>query len=255
MPAIFIGHGNPLNAVSENEYTKGWSAIGQSIPRPAAIISVSAHYYVPFCMVTSTAFPPTIHDFSGFPKALYQISYPAPGDPDLARRIKSLLSPHPVISDDHWGFDHGTWSVLRHMFPDADIPVVQLSIHEKKPAQFHYDVGRLLAPLRKENILIFASGNIVHNLKTYQWKNPDAEPFDWAVRFEKTARQMMINGNHSDLINYPELDPGSDLAVPTPDHYLPLLYILGASRRDELVRFPIKGVDGGSVSMLAVQIG
>lgn len=255
MPAIFIGHGNPMNALHKNEYTKGWASIGKAIPRPQAILCISAHYYIPFCMVTSASNPPTIHDFSGFPKELYQIAYPAPGSPELAHRVTRLIQSTRVRLDESWGFDHGTWSVLTHLFPDADIPVVQLSIDETRPAMFHYEMGRELMALREEGIFIIGSGNIVHNLSLYNWKNRNIAPYEWAVRFEKYLREMILAGDDDPLIHYEKFGEDALLSVPIPDHYLPFLYILGLRKQADQVTFPVRGVDGGSVSMLAVQIG
>jgi len=255
MPAIFLGHGNPMNALSRNAYTEGWAAFGSSIPRPKAVLSVSAHWYVPGCAVTIATAPRTIHDFGGFPPELYQVNYPASGSPDLARRVKSLLSPVPVTLDDTWGFDHGTWSVLVHVFPKADIPVVQLRIDERQPPEFHYELGKRLAALRAEGVLVLGSGNLVHNLHTYAWGARGVQPFDWAVRFEKRVRELLLKGDDARAVVYEELGRDAMLSVPTPDHYLPLLYILGVRGKNEKVSFPVQGVDGGSVSMLAVQIG
>jgi 4,5-DOPA dioxygenase extradiol len=255
MPAIFIGHGNPLNALNRNSFTDAWRAIGRSIPRPRAILSISAHYYIPFSMVTSSKTPPTIHDFSGFPEKLYQTDYPAPGSPALARRVKDLLAPHPVRSDDHWGLDHGTWSVLTHMFPDADIPVVQLSIDETRAPGHHYETGARLMALREEGVLIIGSGNIVHNLALYNWEDREVQAFEWARRFEDRVRESLGNGRHDALIDYGRFGKEADLAVPTPDHYLPFLYILGLGQNGDKISFPVQGMDGGSVSMLAVKIG
>src|SRR5581483_3857133 len=169
LPAIFFGHGNPMNALAENAYTTAWRGIGRNLPRPKAILSISAHWFVPGTGLTVSDTPRTIHDFGGFPLELYQVQYPAPGDPALARRVQQLLAPLPVTLDNSWGLDHGTWSVLRHVYPAADIPVVQLSIDETKPAVFHFEIGRRLAPLRYEGVLIVGSGNLVHNLHTYAW--------------------------------------------------------------------------------------
>jgi 4,5-DOPA dioxygenase extradiol len=255
LPAIFFGHGNPMNAVSANVYTKAWAAIGASLPRPQAIVCVSAHWYVPGSAVTISTSPRTIHDFGGFPDELYRVRYPAPGDPELARRIQRLLAPTPVYLDDRWGLDHGTWSVLCHVYPQADVPVIQLSIDESQPAAFHYEIGRRLAPLREDGILLVGSGNLVHNLHTYAWGRRIVEPFDWAVRFEQSARQFMSNGDDRLVVDYEELGRDAVLSVPTPDHYLPLLYVLGARHPEEAVAYPVEGVDGGSISMLAVQVG
>jgi 4,5-DOPA dioxygenase extradiol len=206
-------------------------------------------------MVTSNPHPPTIHDFSGFPKDLYQVNYPVPGSPALARRVKELLAPHSVRFDEHWGLDHGTWSVLRHMFPDADIPVVQLSIDETRPPDYHYETGTRLMALREEGVLVVGSGNIVHNLALYNWRNREMPAFDWADRFETHVKKKLGNDHHDALIRYTQFGKDADLAVPTPDHYLPFLYILGLRQDDEKISFPVQGVDGGSVSMLAVKIG
>ncbi len=255
LPAIFFGHGNPMNALSNNDYTRAWAAIGVSVPRPKAIVCVSAHWYVPGSAVTISTSPRTIHDFGGFPEELYRVQYPAPGDPDLARRIQQLLTPTPVYLDDRWGLDHGTWSVLRHVYPQADVPVIQLSIDETQPPAFHYEIGRRLRPLRENGILLVGSGNLVHNLHTYAWGRHIVQPFDWAVRFERRARELMSNGDERTIVEYEELGRDAILSVPTPDHYLPLLYILGARHRGEEVIYPVEGVDGGSISMLAVQVG
>ena len=256
MPAIFFGHGNPLNALRRNPYTETWAAIGKSLPRPQAILCVSAHWYIPATSVTAMPSPRTIHDFGGFPPELYQVQYPAPGDPKLAARVRDLLRPINVEMDlEKWGLDHGTWSVLCHVFPQADIPVVQLSIDETQPPAFHYGLGKLLAPLRDEGVLITGSGNIVHNLHTYAWGKHDVEPFDWAVRFEQRARALLQSGDDEALAGYESLGRDALLSVPTPEHYLPLLYVLGFRRPDDAVTFPVAGFDGGSISMLAVQLG
>jgi 4,5-DOPA dioxygenase extradiol len=255
MPAIFFGHGNPMNALSSNPCTGAWRKIGEQTRRPKAVLSVSAHWYVPETGVTVTTAPRTIHDFGGFPRELYEVQYPAPGDPSLARRVQQLLAPLEVKLDNSWGLDHGTWSVLRHVYPAADIPVVQLSIDETKPASFHFEVGKKLAPLRDEGVLIVGSGNLVHNLHTYAWGRHPSDPYDWAVRFESTARKMMLADEFKPLINYDTLGRDAALSIPTPDHYLPLLYVLATRQKGELVRFPVEGVDSGSISMLSVQIG
>lgn len=256
MPAIFFGHGNPLNALLRNPYTVGWAAVGDSLPRPKAILCVSAHWYFPATAVTAMAAPRTIHDFGGFPRELYEVQYPAPGSPELASRVRDLVAPVSVALDENnWGLDHGTWSVLCHVFPRADIPVVQLSIDETRPPEFHYEVGKRLAPLRDEGVLIIGSGNIVHNLHTYAWGKHEVEPFDWAVRFEKQAREFLLKGDDALLVEYESLGRDALLSVPTPEHYLPLIYVLALRRADENVTFPVEGFDGGSISMLTVQIG
>jgi 4,5-DOPA dioxygenase extradiol len=255
MPAVFFGHGNPMNALQQNAWTEQWAAIGKGMPRPKAILSVSAHWYLPATLVTAVERPRTIHDFGGFPRPLFEVQYPAPGDLDLCRRVRDVLAPVKVGLDEEWGLDHGTWSVLVHVFPAADIPVVQLSIDETQPAQFHYDLGRRLAPLRDEGVLILGTGNLIHNLHAYGWGRHVPEPYDWAVRFENYAREQMVSGEHQPLIEYERLGDDAMLAAPTPDHYLPLLYILGAQQPGDGVSFPVEGVDGGSVSMLSVQVG
>jgi 4,5-DOPA dioxygenase extradiol len=255
LPAIFFGHGNPMNALLDNSYTAGWRQIGNETPKPKAILSISAHWFVPETGVTISTSPRTIHDFGGFPRELYQVQYPAPGDPELAHRVQEMLKPLPVKFDSAWGLDHGTWSVLKHVYPDADVPVVQLSIDETQPASFHFEIGRRLAPLRGEGILIVGSGNLVHNLHSYAWGRHLPEPYDWAIRFEQEAKAMMIASEYKPLIDYESLGPEAMLSIPTPDHYLPMLYVLASRQEGEVITFPIEGVDGGSISMLTVQVG
>lgn len=255
MPAVFFGHGNPMNALLDNSYTRGWAAIGEEVPRPSAVLSVSAHWYISGTSVTAMTAPRTIHDFGGFPPELYRVEYPAPGDPALADRVRSLLAPISVDPDGDWGLDHGTWTVLRHVFPGADIPVVQLAIDKRQPARFHFDVGKRLSPLRDEGVLIVGSGNLVHNLHAYAWGQRAVEPYDWAVRFEDKARELLLTGSDGPLIAYERLGRDAALSIPTPDHYLPLLYVIALRRESDTIRFPVEGVDGGSVSMLAVRIG
>ncbi len=255
MPALFLGHGNPMNALARNSYTEGWAALGRSGPRPKAVLAISAHWYIPACAVTAQAVPKTIHDFGGFPEELYKVQYAAPGSPELARRVRNLLAPVEVKLDESWGLDHGTWSVLCHVFPDADIPVVQLSIDDRQPPRFHYDLGKRLAPLRNEGVLVVGSGNLVHNLEAYGWGRRRVPPYDWAQRFEQLVRELMVEGDDARLVDYEKLGPDAALSVPTPDHYLPLLYVLGLREKGEAVAFPVEGVDGGSISMLAVRFG
>lgn len=244
-----------MNALLKNPYTGSWAAIGNRISRPKAILAVSAHWYVSATAVTSSLKPRTIHDFGGFPRELYQVEYPAPGSPELAGRVQDLLAPVDVGLDERWGFDHGTWSVLCHVFPQADIPIVQLSIDETQPPEFHYELGKRLSPLRDEDVLIIGSGNIVHNLHTYAWGGHRVEPFDWAVRFESKARELLLSGDDAPLVAYETMGRDAQLSIPTPDHYLPLLYVMAVRREGEPVSFPVEGVDGGSVSMLTVNIG
>jgi 4,5-DOPA dioxygenase extradiol len=255
LPAIFFGHGNPMNALDHNAYTRAWSAITAALPRPRAILAISAHWYLPGTHVTAMRQPRTIHDFGGFPRELYEVRYPAPGDPALAARVAELLAPVPVALDEHWGLDHGTWSVLVHAYPDADVPVVQLALDETQPASFHYELGKRLAPLRDEGVLIVGSGNVVHNLHAYAWGRHAVEPFDWAVRFEQQARGFLSAGTHEPLVDYESLGRDALLAVPTPEHYLPLLYVAATQQPGDTVTYPVEGGDGGSISMLSVQIG
>jgi 4,5-DOPA dioxygenase extradiol len=255
MPTIFFGHGNPMNALYRNDWTESWARIGREIPRPKAILCISAHWFIPEIAVTAMERPRTIHDFGGFPPKLFEVQYPAPGAPELANRVQNLLAPVKVKSDSRWGLDHGTWSVLCHVYPDSDVPVVQLSIDETQPAEFHYGLAARLAPLRDENILIIGSGNIVHNLHAYSWGAHTPEPLDWALRFETTAREMILSDNHEPLIDYELLGKDALLCAPTPEHFLPLIYILALQREGEKVSFPVEGFDGGSISMLSVQIG
>jgi 4,5-DOPA dioxygenase extradiol len=244
-----------MNAVRSNSYTDGWRRIGEQTPKPRAVLAISAHWFVPETSVTVSTAPHTIHDFGGFPQELYQIDYPAPGDPELARQVQTMLAPLDVKLDTSWGLDHGTWSVLRHVYPKADIPTVQLSIDETQPPSFHFEIGRRLAPLREEGVLIVGSGNLVHNLHAYAWGQHMPEPFDWAVRFETEAKGLLLAGEHRALIDYESLGRDALLSIPTPDHYLPLLYVIGTRRHHDPVTFPVEGVDGGSISMLAVQLG
>jgi 4,5-DOPA dioxygenase extradiol len=255
MPAIFFGHGNPMNALARNAWTEGWAAIGASLPRPRAVVCVSAHWYLPATLVTAQATPRTIHDFGGFPRELYEVKYPAPGEPQLARRVQELLAPVPVGADTRWGLDHGTWSVLCHVFPTADVPVVQLSIDETQASTFHYELGRRLAPLRDEGVLVVGSGNLVHNLHAYAWGRHPVEPLDWAVRFDTRVRELLSTGDHDPLVNYESLGRDAALSAPTPDHYLPLLYVIATRREGDRITFPVEGFDGGSISMLTVRVG
>lgn len=255
MPTIFLGHGNPMNALRDNAWTRGWAAIGQRLPRPRAVLCVSAHWYLPETALTAMRQPRTIHDFGGFPRELFEVQYPAPGAPGLARRARELLAPLDAREDQAWGLDHGTWSVLRHVFPEADVPVVQLSIDAAQAPAFHYELGRRLRPLRDEGVLLIGSGNVVHNLRAYAWKNPGIEPFDWALRFEARVRELVARGDHAALVDYAALGHDAELSIPTPDHYLPLLYVLGARDAGEPVTYPVEGFDGGSMSMLTLQFG
>lgn len=255
MPALFLGHGNPMNALACNGWTEAWAKLGRDMPRPRAILAISAHWYVPEFAVTAQKRPPTIHDFGGFPQALFAFEYPAAGDMELAGRVQSLLAPLEIRMADDWGLDHGTWAVLCHVYPQADIPVVQLSIDRNRPAPFHYALGQKLAALRDEGVLILGSGNLVHNLQSYLWGDGASAPYAWAARFEAEAKRLMLENDCSRLLDYPSLGPDAALAIPTPEHFLPLLYVLGTRRAGDPIGFPVEGSDGGSISMLSVQVG
>lgn len=244
-----------MNALEQNAWTERWRRLGERNRQPRAILAVSAHWFVSNTALTISTAPRTIHDFGGFPEALYKVQYPAPGDPDLARRVQRLLAPLEVALDDSWGLDHGTWSVLRHMYPDADVPVVQLSINASQPARFHFDIGKALAPLRDENILVLGSGNLVHNLRLYDWGRKGGDSYEWAARFERQARELIIANDVDLLIDYESLGADARLSIPTPEHYLPLLYVLGSRSESDVVSFPVEGIEGRSISMLAVQVG
>ncbi|HEX5184077.1 MAG TPA: 4,5-DOPA dioxygenase extradiol [Allosphingosinicella sp.] len=252
MPALFFGHGSPMNALG-GPYADIWAALGRALPRPKAILCVSAHWYVDETAVTAMERPRTIHDFYGFPRDLYHISYPAPGDPWLAARTADLLAPLGVRADQDWGLDHGAWSVLVHAFPDADIPVVQLAIDRTQPPLFHYELGRRLAPLRDEGVLVCGSGDVVHNLRMLDMSG--GEPFPWAARFNDRVKAMIEARDDSALVDYPALGEEAMRAIPTPDHYLPLLYLLGTRGADEPVRFFADRIALGSISMLGMIFG
>jgi 4,5-DOPA dioxygenase extradiol len=253
-PVIFFGHGSPIYAITANRWTQTWKTLATQFPRPKAILSVSAHWYTRGVGVTAMKAPKTIHDFGGFPQALFEVQYPAPGSPELARRVQQLLQPRQVqLDEDQWGLDHGTWSVLVHAYPEADIPVVQLSIDGTQPGAFHYAIGQALKPLRDEGVLVIGSGDVVHNLRMMQ--RQDAPAFDWAERFEAKAIELISKGEHGPLIDYPSLGRDAMLSIPTPDHYFPMLYVLGMQEPGEPVSFPTQGIDIASVSMLSVAIG
>lgn len=255
MPAVFVGHGNPMNAITTNSWTHAWTTLAAELPRPRAILSVSAHWYLPGTRVTADERPRTIRDFGGFPRRLYEVEYPAAGSPELARRVQELLAPAPAVLDDTWGLDHGTWSVLVHMYPDASVPVVQLGIDETASAAEHYQLARRLRPLRDEGVLLVGSGNVVHNLHAYAWGRQVVQPYEWAIRFEQRLRALMSAGDVDAIAAYEALGPDAALSAPTPDHFLPLLYVLAQHDDADTVTFPTEGFDGGSVSMLAVKVG
>jgi 4,5-DOPA dioxygenase extradiol len=253
LPTLFVGHGNPLNALRANDWTRAWASLGAALPRPAAIVAVSAHWYVEETAVTAMASPRTIHDFGGFPRELYEVSYPAPGCPQLAQRLQALLAPQSVRLDASWGLDHGTWSVLAHLYPRADIPVVQLSIDAREPPQAHLARGARLRALREEGVLLLGSGDVVHNLEAYAWGGRSPGAFGWAERFEARIRTHLQARDFAAIAGYEGWGEDAQLSVPTPEHFLPLLYCMGAADPGSRVSFPVSGMDGGSVSMLAVQ--
>ena len=255
VPALFLGHGNPMFAISDTIYSKTWSSIGGSLQRPRAVLCISAHWYEPACAVSSAASPDTIHDFGGFPAELYEVQYPAPGDPALAARVVELLQSDGFELDPERGLDHGAWSVLVHLFPEADVPVVQLSLDRTRPAAWHFGVAEKLRPLRDEGVLILGSGNLVHNLRLYAWGRQDVGGYDWALRFEALVRDHLARADFMPLVEYDQLGPDARLAIPTPDHYLPLLYVLAQHLEGDELSFPVEGMDGGSMSMLGVQVG
>lgn len=253
LPAMFLGHGSPMEALG-GAYADAWRRLGETLPRPRAVLMVSAHWYIDATAVTAMKDPRTIHDFYGFPEALYQITYPAPGEPWLAQRAANLLAPVEVLQDHDWGLDHGAWSVLRHLIPDATVPVVQLSIDRTKPPSFHFEIGRRLRDLRDEGVLIAGSGDVVHNLSAANFSD-GAPPYDWAVRFNDVVRQAIADHDWQPLINYSALGQDARKSIPTPEHYLPLLYTLGAAYEDEPVAFFNDEIALRSISMLGVSIG
>ena len=253
MPAVFVGHGNPMNAIEHNRYTDAWSGFALSMPKPKAILVISAHWFVNITAVTAMAVPRTIHDFYGFPQSLFDVRYPAPGDPGVAQRIVDVVQPTYVgLDEDSWGIDHGTWSVLVHMFPEADVPVVQLSVNASLPYEYHFNLGAQLHALRSEGVLIIGSGNVVHNLRLMDWNSP-GRGTDWAQRFDEDVRAIMttdssVLGRAGDHADY-------RLAVPTPDHFLPLAYIAGLSAAAATpTRTLVDGYEMGSLSMTAYEL-
>ena len=255
MHALFIGHGSPMNAIEPGPATAAWRALAAALPRPRAILCVSAHWLTRGTGVTAMLQPQTIHDFYGFPQALFDCQYPAPGDPALAQRVQLLLAPTRVIADQEWGLDHGTWSVLLHMYPAADIPVVQLSLDGTLTNAQHYELAQRLQPLRDEGVLILGSGNVVHNLRLMQ-RVSDAPAAAWASGFENTERDAIATHDHAALVDYENrFGEAARLSVPTPEHYLPLLYVLAQRRPAEAVGVPYMGIENSSLSMLCAQVG
>jgi 4,5-DOPA dioxygenase extradiol len=252
MPALFVGHGSPMNAVDDSEFSRAWIEAGRSLPRPRAILCVSAHWETAGPQVTAMDQPRTIHDFYGFPRPLYEMHYPAPGSPGLARLTQEAVRTAQVGLDYDWGLDHGAWSVLRRLFPDADVPVVQLSLDRTQGPAFHYELGKELKLLRRKGVLIVGSGNAVHNLGLVAWQDV---AYDWALEFDDKIKQLILAGDHSALVRYDELGRAARLAVPTNEHYLPLLYALAVQDRDDQISFFADKVTMGSISMRSFRIG
>jgi 4,5-DOPA dioxygenase extradiol len=255
MPVLFIGHGSPMNGIEQNEFSDYWKQLAKEIPTPKAVLVISAHWLTKGTRITAMDFPSTIHDFGGFPQELFDVQYPAPGDPLLAKETASIIHSTQVELDHDWGLDHGTWTVVRHMYPDASIPVLQLSIDYTKGPQYHYDLAKELYALRKKGVLIFGSGNMVHNLRMVAW-NRLSEPeygYDWALEMNNKFKQLIGNGEHDRLINYTKLGKEAELAIPTAEHYLPLLYTLGLKGKGENASFFNDKAVGGSLTMTSVR--
>ncbi|MCX6264629.1 MAG: 4,5-DOPA dioxygenase extradiol [Bacteroidetes bacterium] len=257
MPVLFIGHGSPMNGIENNTFSNRWTTLAQEIPTPTAVLVISAHWFTRGTMITAMDFPKTIHDFGGFPDALYQVQYPAPGNPTLAKETAAQISSAEVVLDHDWGLDHGTWAIVRHMYPKANIPVLQLSMDYTKTARFHYELGKELLHLRKKGVLIIGSGNMVHNLRMVAWDklNGPAYGFDWAIEINQVLKDRILQQDHASLIQYEKLGREAMLAIPTPEHYLPLLYILGLQGKEEGVSFFNDLPVGGSLTMTSVKIG
>lgn len=249
MPVLFIGHGSPMNAIEKNEYTDNWSELGKLLPKPKAILSISAHWLTGGTYVTATSEPATIHDFGGFPDELFDIKYPAAGSPEYAEKTRQLAAPSLIENDYKWGLDHGTWSVLLPMFPKAEIPVFQMSIDYSKPPSFHYDLAKQIGALREHGILIMGSGNIVHNLSTLKLNR---EPYDWAIEFDKKVTGFIESGNDNAIVNFQNMGSISRMSQPTYDHFLPLIYILGLKDKKDKIEIFNSGFDLGSISMKSV---
>lgn len=257
MPVLFLGHGSPMNAIEENEFVAGFRNIAKQIPKPNAILCVSAHWETKGTFVTAMENPITIHDFGGFPKELFEVQYPAPGSPDLANQTKSLITKTEVGLDDKWGLDHGAWSVIKHLYPKADVPVIQMSLDYNQTPQYHYDLARQLKSLREKGVLIIGSGNIVHNLRMLAWDKLNAPEygFDWAIEANEKMKKFILDSDHKPLINFRSQGKAFDLAIPTPEHYLPLLYSLALQDKNEEVKLFNERAVAGSLSMTSVKIG
>lgn len=256
-PVLFIGHGSPMNGIEDNEFSRTWAKMGQKIARPKAVLVISAHWLTRGTHITAMEEPKTIHDFGGFPQALFDVQYPAKGSPELAEATSKLITSTNVGLDHDWGLDHGTWTVVRHMYPDADIPVLQLSIDYGRPPQYHYELAKEIASLRKKGVLIIGSGNMVHNLRMVDWKklNEPNYGFDWAIEMNDVFKEKILDGNHKALIDYENLNKAAKLAIPTPDHYYPLLYNLGLQDNNDTISFFNDRLVGGSLNMTSVKIG
>lgn len=256
-PVLFIGHGSPMNGIEDNEFSQTWAKMGREIAKPKAVLVISAHWLTKGTHVTAMEEPKTIHDFGGFPQALFDVQYPAKGSPELAAATAGLITSTNVGLDHDWGLDHGTWTVVRHMYPDADIPVLQLSIDYGKPPEYHYNLAKEIATLRKKGVLIIGSGNMVHNLRMIDWRklNEPDYGFDWAIEMNNIFKQKISDGNHKALIDYENLNKAAKLAIPTPDHYYPLLYSLGLQDNKDNLSFFNDRMVGGSLNMTSVKIG
>jgi len=257
MPILFIGHGSPMNGIEDNEFSQRWERLSREIPQPKAVLVVSAHWLTRGTHITAMERPQTIHDFGGFPKALFDVQYPAPGDPVLAMETKSLIKSVNVGLDHDWGLDHGAWTVVRRMYPKADIPVLQLSIDFSKPAEYHYNLAKELKSLRKKGVLILGSGNMIHNLRMVDWRNMDKDDYgyDWAIEMHQLFKDKIREGDHRAMVEYLKLSPAARLAVPTPDHYYPLMYILGLQEKNEEPQFFNDKLVAGSLNMTSVKFG
>ena len=257
MPVLFLGHGSPMNAIEENEFVNGFRNISKEIPTPNAILCISAHWLTHGTFVTAMNMPRTIHDFGGFPKELFEVQYPAKGSPELAKKTVELLGQNVAEEDHNWGLDHGAWSVIKHLYPNADIPVIQLSIDYTKPPQYHFDLAQKLSKLREKGILIIGSGNIIHNLKMVDFRNIDTVGYgyDWAIEAREKTNNWILDGNFQNLIHYQKKGTFLQTAVPTPDHYLPLIYSLGLKEKSENLSLFNDELIGGSLSMTSVRIG
>jgi 4,5-DOPA dioxygenase extradiol len=257
MPVLFVGHGSPMNAIEDNEFAAGWREMGKNLPRPSAILCVSAHWQTKGTKVTAMEQPETIHDFGGFPRQLYEVQYPAPGSPELARTTRDTVREKVVELDRAWGLDHGAWSVIRRMYPDAGIPVVELSLDYLMTPQQHYDLARELAPLRRKGVMIIGSGNMVHNLGMVSWEhlNTPGYAYDWALEAGDAMKKHILSGDHKPLISYGSQGRAWGLAIPTPEHYIPLLYSLALREHDEPVELFNDKPIAGSLTMTSVRIG